>query len=244
VNANPSDMLASQWGPVVHALVQAYKHSDAAALTAILQQFASESESQLRREVATLSDALRAGLDRLGRNETLARLAQQEMPDARARLEHVVKLTEDGAHRTLELVERSMPCLEHIRSRTEKLIAAIDCEDDRPVTGSAANVGRKECADALLATSNECRAIHVNLVEVMTTQAYQDLSGQIIRGVIAVVGELESALGELMRICGQEHEPVVARGTAAHGFGPVVPGVSEGLTQQQDVDAIIADLGI
>lgn len=244
MNRTVSKRVEGQWGPLVHALVHAYERGDAAALTSILKKFESENESELRREITALTDALRSGLDRLGRNEALARMAQQDMPDARARLEYVVKLTEDGAHRTLDLVERSLPIAERIRKGADEMAEALELGQapgsDRQ--GNSPSLAR--VTETLRMTTKECEAIHAHLVEVVMTQAYQDISGQIIRGVIAVVGELESALGELMRLCGHEQVPAATRGSVARGFGPVIPGVSDGLTEQQDVDAIIANLGI
>ena len=38
-----------------------------------------------------------------------------------------------------------------------------------------------------------------NLSEMLMAQGYQDITGQIIRGVIALVGELEAVLGQLGR---------------------------------------------
>jgi chemotaxis protein CheZ len=244
VNGTVSKLVEGQWGPLVHALVRAYERGDAAALTGILKKFESENESELRREITALTDALRSGLDRLGRNEALARMAQQDMPDARARLEYVVKLTEDGAHRTLDLVERSLPIADRIRMSADEIANALDVGQACGADSEGKSPSLSDITETLRTTTKECQAIRAHLVEVVMTQAYQDISGQIIRGVIAVVGELESALGELMRICGHEQKPSATRGSVTRGFGPVIPGVNEGLTEQQDVDAIIANLGI
>ena len=46
----------------------------------------------------------------------LERLAEQEVPDARKRLTHVVKLTDEAAHRTLDLVEQSGPLVDARRA--------------------------------------------------------------------------------------------------------------------------------
>ena len=49
-------------------------------------------------------------------------------------------------------------------------------------------------------------AVRSNLAEVLLAQGYQDLSGQIIGGVMTLVDELEEALGELVRIAGPVEE--------------------------------------
>src|SRR5215510_5894380 len=52
---------------------------------------------------------LRNALDRFRLDARLTALAEKEIPDARQRLMHVLKLTEAAAHRTLDLVEKSAP---------------------------------------------------------------------------------------------------------------------------------------
>jgi len=88
--------------------------------------------------------------------------------------------------------------------------------------------------------------IRHNLAEVLLTQGYQDLTGQIIRGVMQLVAELESALSELTRLSGAATAPAQAATPAARGHGPAVPGVTEGTfaAGQQDVDALLSGLGV
>jgi len=85
---------------------------------------------------------------------------------------------------------------------------------------------------------------------VLLAQGYQDLSGQIIRGVMTLVEQLEEALGELVRIAGADREGDGAARTPAgntlRGDGPAVPGIdhAHAVSGQQDVDALLSDLGM
>jgi len=87
-----------------------------------------------------------------------------------------------------------------------------------------------------------------NLNEVVMAQGYQDLSGQIIRGVMKLVSELEVALVELVRLSksGGGKPRAVAEEEVQRGYGPVVPGVSHGpaVSDQEDVDALLSGLGM
>ena len=94
-----------------------------------------------------------------------------------------------------------------------------------------------------------CHAVRSNLAEVLLTQGYQDLSGQIIRGVMKLVGELETALVELVRLSKSGVRNELAQGAAdskTRGFGPAVPGVDHGpaVSDQDDVDALLSGLGM
>ena len=91
--------------------------------------------------------------------------------------------------------------------------------------------------------------MRANLAEVLLAQGYQDLTGQIIRGVMKLVAEVETALVDLTRLAARESAPCVPRRRPERdrGTGPAVPGVDTGGTivnEQQDVDALLSDLGM
>lgn len=244
MSRNAPDPAAANWDLLIRKLIEAHQSADTLAVARLLKQIGAERERELLREVADITDALRAGLDRLGRGEQLAHMARHDMPDARARLEHVLKLTEDAAHRTLDLVERSTPLAEGLRLRAAEIAKLLEELPSAELTTADRERVVHSMSDHLARTIQDCDDIRSNLTEVLVTQGYQDLSGQIIRGVISVVGELESALGDLMRISGTPTAPAAPRGSVARGFGPVVPRANDGLSSQQAVDDLIADLGI
>ena len=82
-------------------------------------------------------------------------LAEREVPDARQRLVHVMKLTDDAAHRTMDLIERAAPLA------TTLVSTAADPTAPAVVTASA--------------------QLRSHLSDVYLAQGYQDLSGQISR---------------------------------------------------------------
>lgn len=132
-----------------------------------------------RGEVAVLSDPrtpqaivalvqlareLSSALGELATNDqTLA-----ELPDASARLDHVVELTETATHRTLDLVEQCR---------------AI-----------ANTVIKLELNDKVTASLGQLREL---LSEVALAQSYQDLTGQTIRRVARLVKRVNAALATL-----------------------------------------------
>jgi chemotaxis protein CheZ len=77
-------------------------------------------------------------------------------------------------------------------------------------------------------------------------QGFQDLTGQIIRRVIALVEELEGNLVELVRISGQNLLTEQRAETKSHAeaSGPPVPGLDKGTVSGQDeVDDLLSSLG-
>lgn len=182
---------------------------------------------------------LHAALERFRVDSRLATYAEKEIPDARARLEHVLTLTDDAAHRTLDLVEQSIPLADGTARAARALLA----------NGRAdGKLDQAELEAFLEETSGRMEAVREKLSAVLLAQGYQDLTGQIIRGVMKLVGELEHALGDLVRLSAGTSRPSGAHGADgnARGFGPVVPGVDHGahVDGQQDVDALLSDLGM
>jgi chemotaxis protein CheZ len=76
-------------------------------------------------DLRALNKSLQATLDEFRNSFRRASSAGREMPDARLRLDHVLKLTEDAAHRTLDLVERSGPLADRMSMEAATLLEPI-----------------------------------------------------------------------------------------------------------------------
>jgi len=199
-------------------------------------------------DLRALNASLQRTLDEFRNSFRRASSAGKEMPDARVRLDHVLKLTEDAAHRTLDLVERSGPLAERLSVDAVALIDPIR-QARVAYTGTAVAELLFRVEDFLGRVQHDGSSVRANLAEVLMAQSYQDLSGQIIRTVIKLVVELERTLAHFSELAG---EGGVQLGAAAaepassgNGFGPAVPGVTTGAVGEQgDVDDLLADLGM
>jgi chemotaxis protein CheZ len=204
---------------------------DTAAFEAALDDTLREREESLLSEVQRLSDSLLAALDRFRTDSRIVALANKEIPDARLRLDHVLQMTEEAAHKTLDLIETSVPLAD---ATTRKTMEFSEHLDDR---------SHNEIRLFLDETRRNMGDIRGNLQEVMLTQGFQDLTGQILRSVRTLIGETEVALGELAALAGGNEEAVAVRKGGLEG--PAVPGVTaDAVTGQGDVDDLIAGLGI
>ena len=125
--------------------------------------------------VALRTQPMMSGLSRLARElgQALGELPTVpseagELDDACARLDHVVAMTEQATHRTLDLADQCRDLLEGVR------IEGVSTRQD-------------EVLD---------RVRH-NLTEIGLTQSYQDLTGQIIRRVAGIVRKVHEGFGAL-----------------------------------------------
>jgi chemotaxis protein CheZ len=199
-------------------------------------------------QLQDLTVNLQSALDRFRLDSRLTRLAEKEVPDARERLQHVLKLTDQAAHRTLDLVEQSGPPAD--RTAREAGALAEPWARFRAGTITVSDycdlIGRID--KFLVVSRTDSETVRANLNEVLLAQDYQDLTGQIIRGVMTLVSEVEVVLVDLARLAGTtagDKGPTAEE--LARGTGPVVPGVEQGaavVNGQAELDALLSDLGM
>jgi chemotaxis protein CheZ len=238
--------LAERYGARVEALVTALARDDETGFLAALDDLVKARKPALIGELRDLTCTLQVALDRFRLDARLADFAEKEMPDARQRLAHVLKLTDEAAHRTLDLIERSGPPAERTTKSAQALAAPWKRFRERRIELKEFHELLKRMDGFLPAARADADLIRRNLNEMLLTQAYQDLTGQIIRGVIELVREIEAALAELARLAGGEPGTSEPAPRSSRGEGPAVPGVTQGevAAGQQDVDALLSGLGV
>ena len=243
----PADFKA-QYGARVEALSAALDRGDETGFLAALDELLHTRKEALLSELRSLTGTLKFALDRFSLEAHLADLAENEIPDARLRLAHVLEMTNEAAHRTLDLVEQSGPPAERTSKTAEDLNHSWKLFRSRKIAPREFKEMVKRMDRFLPVARSDSELIRRNLAEVLLTQGYQDLTGQIIRGVMKLVQELESTLAKLIRLAGTESSTARAAEphVAGRAYGPVVPGVTQGkvATAQQDVDDLLSDLGM
>lgn len=239
-----STALQQQWGEVCVSLLTALEAGDEARFFSAVDSLTGLRERGLWDSLRQLDNRLRSALDQFRLDPRLLRLAGTDIPDARARLDHVLRLTDEAAHRTMDLVEKSTPLV----ARTAAAAATLGAECKEARESGAASpywielLGRLESHFAAAHVDGE--TVKTNLVEVLMAQGFQDLSGQIIRRVIELVAQLESELARLVQDSGPgaaENRHAPSAEDQNRGLGPAIPGVSTGTVDgQQDVDELLA----
>jgi|HubBroStandDraft_5_1064220.scaffolds.fasta_scaffold91878_2 chemotaxis protein CheZ len=240
-----STTLQQRWGEACLALSLSLEAGDEERFLASLDSLTGLRERGLWDSLRQLDARLRAALDQFRLDPRLLRLAGKDIPDARARLDHVLKLTDDAAHRTLDLVESSTPLV--ARTTASAAALASECRDAHE-SGAASPYW----ADLLVRLQGHLTAAHkdgeqvkANLVEVLMAQSYQDLSGQIIRRVIELVAQLEDELARLVQdsagVASENRRALPSDEDTRRGLGPAIPGISVSTVDgQQDVDELLA----
>jgi chemotaxis protein CheZ len=249
-------VLKLEYSACVEALTEALRAQDETAFFAAVDHIVHMREPGMFRELRQLTGDLQQALERFSIESRLQDIAANEIPDARARLVHVINMTDEAAHRTLDLVEQSCPLADRIAHESASLTESL--ESYRTRTHAFAGLeGAVQSIDAFLplfksverflpVARSDSELIRRNLADVLLAQGYQDLTGQIIRSVMKLVAELEAALANLARLSGDVVEHATMGDNASAGQGPAVPGVSKGelASGQTDVDALLSGLGM
>lgn len=242
--------LQDEYGATIAALAGALAAGNEQLFLDELDALVECRERSLFGDLRKLATGLQTALVRFSIDSRLVDMAEKEVPDARHRLDHVLKLTDEAAHRTMDLVEQSGPLAERTAKQADEIVVLWRRFRARSIAVHEFRDMIQRMDVFLESARTDMDKVRGNLAEVLLAQGYQDLSGQIIRGVMKLVGELETALVELVRLSKTGADSRRSGSTASdethRGFGPAVPGVDHGpaVSDQQDVDALLSGLGM
>jgi chemotaxis protein CheZ len=250
---SPNTQLRDQYGSLVAALQAAIDAGDDTAFRGAFDHLRERLSAEFMPELKRLTANAESALIRFRERARIDALADQEVPDARKRLAHVVQLTDEAAHRTLDLVERSGPLIEQTAKDAAELLEAWKVHGSR--TLAAASLWPERALNFMERSLEDSDRVRSLLTEMLMAQGYQDITGQIIRSVIALVGEIEEVLGQLVALSNGEDtrrmpalklpiDKAAANAGWQQGLGPQVPGITDqnAVSDQDDIDALIASM--
>lgn len=167
----------------------------------------------------------------------------QELPDACERLRYVQSMTETAANKVLGLVDDAISDADQVRSKGMDLSSALTRLAESPdLSVVRARAMMKLCAEyaaSAAAFAGRERSLHT---ELMMSQDFQDLAGQVINKVIAMLEKAEKPLEHLLASA----EPPPEDGPKEHdGSAAALEGVQtpDKALKQDDVDDLLASLG-
>jgi chemotaxis protein CheZ len=191
--------------------------------------------ARLGRLVRELHDTLRS----LGFEKSLCELAA-DIPDTNKRLSYVADLTEKAANKVITLSETVRPLVDAHQRESDTLHA-------RWQDVLAGRVPVAEFRELALATvahlargKDALTEVKAALFDILMAQDFQDLTGQVIKRIVELTTSLEEQLVHLL----QDTAPPGAKpaaGVVMHG--PAIDAEAGALTNQDEVDSLLKDLG-
>lgn len=227
-------------------LVRCMEQGDEAGAREIIDDLARIRESTLYQEVGKLTRELHDAISAFGMDDRISNLAEEEIPSARERLNYVISKTDEAANRTLTAIEESIPVFDSFETRAQAMQQSWQRFVNKDLSAEEFRSLAREMNDFLTQIPDSSTRIRARFNEVMMAQEFQDLTGQIIKKVITLVGEVENNLINLIQVAGLHGQPQ-ADGEREEDklAGPPVPGVDKGniVSGQDEVDDLLSSLG-
>ncbi|MBY6186861.1 protein phosphatase CheZ [Marinobacter hydrocarbonoclasticus] len=225
-------------------LVALLEQGEVAQANEYVRHLSAPLTQQLFDEVGKLTRQLHDALRDFQVDDRISELANQEIPDAKERLNYVIGMTEQAANRTMDAVEESLPLADALKDKLSEVQPRWDQLMRREL---ALDEFKGLCHDVeglLHHTGNDVERLRDLLNQVLMAQDYQDLTGQVIRKVIELVQEVETSLVQMLTVFGErpyqskERDVLEAEGPAmnAEKRDDVVSG-------QDEVDDLLSSLG-
>ena len=221
---------------ILETLLATAKGGDEARFSALLDDLTAMREQVLFRDVGRLTRQLHEALTSFQLDSRVADFASDEFPDARQRLDQVIAITEQSAHKTMDLVEDMLPRAAALISRSQEVGVALDAVAE---SGAWSSLGPDLAAFAR-EVEEAAASIRGGLSEVIISQNFQDLSGQEIRKVIRLVKEVEETLINMIRVTGKSGMLDDRKRTGATA---TLPEGEQRITSQDEADELLSSLG-
>jgi chemotaxis protein CheZ len=187
---------------------QDYEKADEA-----IQKIMNKGQSDLFKEVGKvtrkLHDAIMSFKEAI--DPRLKDMAMTDMPSAIDRLQFVIDKTEDAANKTMGVVEKYILGMDDLATHIRNF---------------------KEPEESVTYLKYFKNSLEDDLTEILTAQSFQDITGQTIKKVIKLVGDVEDELVKLIATFGVKIED-----------GRKVEAVVPDKVSQEDVDDLLKDFG-
>ena len=182
-------------------------------------------------------------LGQLGYDKVIEQ-AVSVLPDAKDRLAYVANLTEQAACKVLNATDVASPIVDDIANSGQALAKRWDAAFANQLTTQDF---RQLAVDtrSFLGTQlpEKTAATHAQLTEIMMAQDFQDLTGQVIKKIVALAQELESGLmAVLLEVVPPQRQTDEVKSLMN---GPVVnaEGRTDVVVNQGQVDDLLESLG-
>ena len=186
-------------------------------------------------QLGTITRLLHDTMQQLGVMPKL-QVATDGLPDARSRLTYIANKTADAANKVLNSVDQAKAEHAKITEAANAMAQAITADPVRAVASGAVLNFVKE-------VESSTSKIDTHLTDIMLSQDFHDLTGQVVAKVVTLANDLEDSLVKLLvSVVPPEQREKVDPSILQ---GPVVSheGRTDVVANQSEVDDLLASLG-
>ncbi|MDI1361815.1 protein phosphatase CheZ [Methylotenera sp.] len=198
---------------------------------------------EMLNRIGQVTRALHENLRGLGLDKVIEQIAK-DMPDACERLHYVARMTEQSAQRVLNATDLAMPIQASIASESALLKQNWQRVKLEPSLKAEYNETVEETLTFLTLTEKQSLESKALLMDIMMAQDFQDLTGQVIKKIIALTQDLENQLVQVL----VDFSPAINKKESSFNQtlinGPQVSiHATDSFANQQQVDDLLDDLG-
>lgn len=195
-----------------------------------------QADKPLYDRLGSIVRQLHNSLRELGYDRALQDVAS-EVTDAKSRLEYVATLTEQAATRVLNSIDIGLPQQDALAKEAKNIDARWSLLFDGELGIEDFKVLARDSQKFAVTAIDAAEQEKARLMEIMMAQDFQDITGQIIKKVVAITQKLEGELAQLLR----DNAPAAAKEKVVDLMsGPDLPTRA---MVQDDVDSLLANLG-
>lgn len=179
--------------------------------------------------------------------------ADSALVSARERLSYVMQLTQQAADQTMDVIDQGLPVANTLLESSEALKADWDKLRRREMKVDEFNALSKRLDAFLQDTYQQALEIQDNYNKILMNQEFQDLTGQVIQKVMALMQSVEARLVDLVGDAASveqatgvkpEHQAVSNASAAPEGPQIKADQRDDVASGQEDVDDLLSSLGI
>lgn len=235
-------------------LAESVDAGDYAKAMTLINELSEVRDQSLYREVGRLTRSLHEAIRnfQIDPRNAEQQEALSKMTDASDRLEYVVQMTGEAANRTMDLVEETMPVANAFREEAASLRDEWQRLRRREMQPAEFRELYVRIDRFFVSTASDADTMYNNLSEILLAQDYQDLTGQVIQKVTALVKEVEEQMLSLVvmashvdQLTGTVHQIEEKEESAEKGVGPQIKADEreDVVSGQDDVDDLLSSLG-
>ncbi|MGC8119384.1 protein phosphatase CheZ [Marinobacter sp. VGCF2001] len=235
-------------------LVENVNAGNYAEAMTLINELGEVRDQSLYREVGRLTRSLHEAIRnfQIDPRNAEQKEALSKMSDASDRLAYVVQMTGQAANRTMDLVEESMPVAHAMRDEAVVLRDEWQRLRRREMEPAEFRELYGRIDKFFVSLSSDSDNLYQNLSEILLAQDFQDLTGQVIQKVTALVKEVEDNLLSLVvmashvdQLTGTVHQIEENEESAEKGVGPQIKAEEreDVVSGQDDVDDLLSSLG-
>lgn len=147
-----------------------------------------------------LHEAIKAFSTELGSSLEMDNEDIMHEADAADRLNYVIKITEKNAHETMDRIDKALSFIDGLDNQSAQFSDLLSLVGQLEKEHSSLDGVYERTCTLKSESESTIKSLRTELTDILVSQSYQDITGQLIRRVISLVTNVETHLVGLMEM--------------------------------------------